>query len=179
MLAVGLFGARDDLENFSANDGLFHGGGLYLLGVQALACVTFMCWSSLCTFVLISVINKIIPFRMDEYEELLGADYAEHNIHHPGVGVTRAVSVMRRHDSHHDLGLIPVGKNKGINAVWSALVTFLITIFNINFCACLARPHGLPGERVRKAPRVGGHQRSAEKGRFQWRSSECRGCGGT
>ena len=34
-------------------------------------------------------IDKIIPFRMDEHEELLGADYAEHNIHHPGVGVTR------------------------------------------------------------------------------------------
>jgi hypothetical protein len=50
---------------------------------------------------------------MTEHEELLGADYAEHNIHHPDVGVTRAVSVMRRHDSHHDLGLIPVGKNKG------------------------------------------------------------------
>ena len=31
----------------------------------------------------------MIPFRMDEHEELLGADYAEHNIHHPGVGVTR------------------------------------------------------------------------------------------
>ena len=26
---------------------------------------------------------------MDEHEELLGADYAEHNIHHPDVGVTR------------------------------------------------------------------------------------------
>ena len=50
---------------------------------------------------------------MDEHEELLGADYAEHNIHHPDVGVTRAVSVMKRWDSHHDLGLIPVGKNKG------------------------------------------------------------------
>ena len=31
----------------------------------------------------------MIPFRMDEHEELLGADYAEHNIHHPDVGVTR------------------------------------------------------------------------------------------
>ena len=38
-------------------------------------------------------IDKIIPFRMDEHEELLGADYAEHNIHHPGVGVTRDDSI--------------------------------------------------------------------------------------
>ena len=35
------------------------------------------------------LINKIVPFRMSAYEELIGADYTEHNIHHPGVGVTR------------------------------------------------------------------------------------------
>ena len=58
-------------------------------------------------------INRIIPFRMDEHEELIGADYCEHNILHPGVGVSRAVSVIKRHDEHVDLGLIPVGKNKG------------------------------------------------------------------
>ena len=58
-------------------------------------------------------INRIIPFRMSESEELIGADYTEHNIHHPDVGVTRAVSVIKRHDSKVDLGLIPVGKNKG------------------------------------------------------------------
>ena len=50
---------------------------------------------------------------MTEFEELLGADYTEHNIHHPNVGVTRAVSVIKRHDKTQDLNLIPVGKNKG------------------------------------------------------------------
>lgn len=50
---------------------------------------------------------------MTEHEELLGADYTEHNIHHPGVGVTRAVSVLKKHDDKVDLQLIPVGKNKG------------------------------------------------------------------
>ena len=39
--------------------------------------------------------------------------YSEHNIHHPGVGVTRCVSVLKKHDENVDLGLIPVGKNKG------------------------------------------------------------------
>ena len=51
---------------------------------------------------------------MTEHEELLGADYMEHNIHHPGVGVTRAVSVLKDHKENVDLQLVPVGKNKGI-----------------------------------------------------------------
>ena len=58
-------------------------------------------------------IDKIIPFRLTEHEELLGADYTEHNVHHPGVGVTRAVSVLKKHDEKVDLNLVPVGKNKG------------------------------------------------------------------
>ena len=65
------------------------------------------------TFILIWGIDKIIPFRLTEHEELLGADYTEHNIHHPRVGVTRAVSVLKRHDDNVDLDLIPVGKNQG------------------------------------------------------------------
>ena len=59
------------------------------------------------------LINKIIPFRMDVHEELIGADYCEHNIHHPGVGVTRAVSVLKDHVHGIDLDLLPVGKNQG------------------------------------------------------------------
>ena len=50
---------------------------------------------------------------MTEQEELLGADYAEHNVRHPGVGVTRAVSVLKKHDSSVENNLIAVGKNKG------------------------------------------------------------------
>ena len=50
---------------------------------------------------------------MTEHEELLGADYMEHNIHHPGVGVSRAVSVLKNHNDNVDLQLVPVGKNKG------------------------------------------------------------------
>ena len=35
------------------------------------------------------VINKIIPIRMHEWEELVGADFFEHDIRHPNVGVSR------------------------------------------------------------------------------------------
>ena len=113
MIVVGLFGQKDELEGFSHYDGLFHGGGFYLLGVQLLASLCCMVWASILTFILIWGIDKIIPFRLTEHEELLGADYTEHNIHHPRVGVTRAVSVLKRHDDNVDLDLIPVGKNQG------------------------------------------------------------------
>jgi len=62
------------------------------------------------TYVLIKAIDFIpgITFRMTEHEELLGADYTEHNILHPGVGVSRALSALGERNT-----LIPVGKNKG------------------------------------------------------------------
>ena len=37
---------------------------------------------------------QICPIRMSEHMELLGADYCEHLVFHPGCGVTRAVSVL-------------------------------------------------------------------------------------
>ena len=50
---------------------------------------------------------------MRDYEELLGADYVEHNVHRHGLGLTRSVSVIG--NLHDDIlrGHVPVGKNKG------------------------------------------------------------------
>ena len=72
-----------------------------------LGTLKFMYW------IYLQGIDLFIPFRLTEHEELLGADYTEHNVHHPRVGVTRAVSVLKKHDENIDLGLVPVGKNKG------------------------------------------------------------------
>ena len=49
---------------------------------------------------------------MRDYEELLGADYVEHNVHRHGLNLTRAVSVIG--EQHEDIlrGHVPVGKNK-------------------------------------------------------------------
>ena len=54
-----------------------------------------------------------VTCRMRDYEELLGADYVEHNIHRHGLHLTRAVSVVG--EKHEDIlrGHVPVGKNKG------------------------------------------------------------------
>ena len=59
------------------------------------------------------VINKIIPIRMTEHEELLGADFFEHDIRHPGVGVSRAVSVLKNYDDEIDTTIVPTTMNKG------------------------------------------------------------------
>ena len=58
-------------------------------------------------------INKIIPIRMTEHEELLGADFFEHDIRHPGVGVSRAVSVLKNYDDKIDTSIVPTTMNKG------------------------------------------------------------------
>ena len=57
-------------------------------------------------------IDKIIPIRLHQHEELLGADYFEHDIRHPGVGVSRAVSVLKHY--HEDVEILePKGQNEG------------------------------------------------------------------
>ena len=49
MLAAGLMARKDNLEGYVSYDGLFHGGGYYLLSVQALACVCCVVWSVITT----------------------------------------------------------------------------------------------------------------------------------
>ena len=50
---------------------------------------------------------------MTEHEELLGADFFEHDIRHPGVGVSRAVSVLKNYDDEIDTTIVPTTMNKG------------------------------------------------------------------
>jgi ammonia channel protein AmtB len=60
MMVVGIFGKKDELEGFLKYDGLLHGGGFYLLGVQILACVCFMIWAGTITFTLIFVSTLVL-----------------------------------------------------------------------------------------------------------------------
>ena len=50
---------------------------------------------------------------MTEHEELLGADFFEHDIRHPGVGVSRAISVLKHYDDGIDCTIAPDTINKG------------------------------------------------------------------
>ena len=62
MMVVGIFGKKDELEGFLQYDGLLHGGGFYLLGVQIFACVCFMIWAGTITFTLIYVSTLLLFF---------------------------------------------------------------------------------------------------------------------
>lgn len=55
IIAVGIFAAKDEMENYCEYDGLIHGGGGYLLGVQCLTVVTMMTWAMCTTGFLLSV----------------------------------------------------------------------------------------------------------------------------
>uniref|UniRef100_T1J0P5 Ammonium transporter AmtB-like domain-containing protein n=1 Tax=Strigamia maritima TaxID=126957 RepID=T1J0P5_STRMM len=82
LLSVGLFSDNDQgWENLTNNRaGLFKRGGFYFFGIQLLAAVCLATWSALCSFLLLFFINLIVPIRMSEEEELLGADYLEHGV---------------------------------------------------------------------------------------------------
>ncbi|XP_077485191.1 putative ammonium transporter 3 [Amblyomma americanum] len=84
LLAVGLFADADTLLRLtSGRSGLFKGGGAYLLGIQALSGLCITAWSVLTSYVLLKAINYVIPIRMTELEEVLGADLMEHSLSYP------------------------------------------------------------------------------------------------
>ena len=80
VVAVGLFAEPLPMGTTILPGGLFIGGGWYMLGVQSLEAVCLAIWGVLATSILLFIVSKITPLRMDEHEELLGADFAEHNI---------------------------------------------------------------------------------------------------
>ncbi|XP_076041970.1 putative ammonium transporter 3 [Oratosquilla oratoria] len=114
MVAIGLFVDADELLGWTGgHSGVFRGGGFHLLGIQMLACVCILVWSGVSTFIILSTINKFItPIRMSEWEELVGADFAEHGIRRVGAGVSRAVSVLGlQHNGFDYSDINPMGDN--------------------------------------------------------------------
>ena len=56
MIVVGFLVEDDPVEDYDrGNIGLLKGGGIYLLGVQLLACLCIMVWSGAITFILLVV----------------------------------------------------------------------------------------------------------------------------
>lgn len=95
VIAVGLFADNPiPLETTNGRAGLFKGGGWYLLGIQSLSALCLACWGVCSTFLLLWMIDKIIPVRMEPNEEILGADLMEHRIRHTQIGISRAISAL-------------------------------------------------------------------------------------
>ncbi len=78
-LLLGLF--ADVSVNGAGANGLFHGGGLDLLGKQALAAGSVMVYSFIVTLVIMVVLNKLLPggVRVDAEDEETGLDLTEHS----------------------------------------------------------------------------------------------------
>ena len=68
-LAIGLF---------STSTGLFYGGGLIQLGVQALGVLAVSLWAMGIIGIALFIITRIAPIRVSEKEEISGLDFTEH-----------------------------------------------------------------------------------------------------
>jgi Amt family ammonium transporter len=81
-LAVGLFAAPivagDNVV--SEATGLFYGGGLNLLGVQALGIVTIAVWTTVTITITFFLIKAIHGLRVSPEDEIVGLDSTEHGL---------------------------------------------------------------------------------------------------
>ena len=75
-LSIGLFGTT--AVNSLGADGLLYGGGLTLLGKQALGVGVVLTYSLIGTLIIAKLIDWIIGFRIDRDEEIEGVDSTEH-----------------------------------------------------------------------------------------------------
>ncbi|ACA37819.1 ammonium transporter [Lysinibacillus sphaericus] len=69
-LAVGLFDSN--------GQGLFYGGGLSLLGIQAVGVIATIAWVSVSVTAGIFIIKAFVPLRVTAEEEIAGLDVIEH-----------------------------------------------------------------------------------------------------
>jgi Amt family ammonium transporter len=74
-LAVGLFANGVNDESVV---GLFFGGGLQQLGIQALGVVAYLIWTLITGFALFFAIKAIMGLRVEEKDERTGLDISEH-----------------------------------------------------------------------------------------------------
>lgn len=77
-LAVGLFARYDDAFLGRESAGLFYGGGLDQLAMQALMIVIIIAWVGITTGLLFLALKNTIGLRVTEREEIEGLDVLEH-----------------------------------------------------------------------------------------------------
>ncbi len=76
-LLIGLF-ANPEFFGGTFKEGLFHGGGLGLLGEQLLANVAAIVWSFALTFAILKVLDLVMGIRVSQETEITGLDLEEH-----------------------------------------------------------------------------------------------------
>ena len=90
-LLIGFF-ANPDFFGLEFDEGLFYGGGLGLLGEQALANGVVIVYSFIVTFAIMKALAATIGIRVSEEEEMTGLDASEHaeTAYHNDVAMGRA-----------------------------------------------------------------------------------------
>lgn len=79
-LMVGLFGYYAYGSTEVAPVGLFYGGGVHALGVQALGMVAVIAWVAVTMTIVFQIIKHTIGLRVTEAEEIMGLDKPEHGL---------------------------------------------------------------------------------------------------
>jgi Amt family ammonium transporter len=65
---------------FALDGGLLYGGGLEMVGIQALGVVSVMAWVGGTMSIVFTVFKKTVGLRVSHAEEIAGMDITEHNI---------------------------------------------------------------------------------------------------
>ncbi|MBP5158172.1 MAG: adenylate cyclase, partial [Treponema sp.] len=92
-LANGIWGTLAD-GLFTVESGVFYGGGVSHLGVQALGELTIVAWTTACMLVTFALIKKLHGLRASREEEVIGLDKLEHGIDSSYAGFIMAPQVM-------------------------------------------------------------------------------------
>ena len=77
-LSIGLFATYDDAFLAREDAGLFYGGGLDQLIVQLVMVLIVIAWVGGTCLVLFAALKATLGLRVDEEEEVMGLDVAEH-----------------------------------------------------------------------------------------------------
>jgi Amt family ammonium transporter len=91
-LLLGVFASRNVLPGIRY-DGLVDGGGLHLLGVQALAVVVTIGWAFTMTWIVATAVQRTIGLRATDADEIEGLDTALHAEAAYDVGNVRAARI--------------------------------------------------------------------------------------
>lgn len=79
-LAVGFFARYDDAFLGRPNAGLFYGGGLDQLAIQALFAIIVSSFAFVSVMAVLAVLKSTIGLRVSEEEEFVGLDMSEHGL---------------------------------------------------------------------------------------------------
>ncbi len=77
-LAIGLFAKYDDAFLGRDDAGLFYGGGLDQLGMQAVMVLIVAAWTIVTGFILFAALKSLMGLRVSAEEETAGLDVSEH-----------------------------------------------------------------------------------------------------